>query len=161
MVDVSPLRLDMARRLGADVTLNARETDPVREIKALTGELPVRYQTRTAGGCDVAVDCAGRAATLAQALEVLKARGGAAVLAGIFEDEVPVEINTILFKHIDVHGSMGYLPAETAEALGLIASGRVRRDLLITHTFPLEQAAEAFRVQGDASISVKVILANE
>jgi len=160
VVDVSPLRLDLARRLGADVTLNARETDPVREIKALTGEHRVRYQTKTAGGCDVVVDCTGRAGALAQALEVAKPAGGAAVLAGIFEDEVPVEINTVLFKHMDVHGSMGYHPAETAEALRLITSGRVRRDLLVTHTFPLEQAAEAFRVQGDASVSVKVILAN-
>ncbi len=161
VVDVSPLRLNVARQFGADVALNARETDPVREIKALTSEHCIRYQTKTAGGCDLSVDCAGKPFTLSQALEVLKPSGGAAVLAGIFEDPVPVEINTVLFKHLDVRGSMGYSPEETEEALQLIASGRVRREALVTHTFPLDRVAEAFQMQGNAEQSVKVLLANE
>jgi threonine dehydrogenase-like Zn-dependent dehydrogenase len=161
VVDISPRRLEIAGAVGADVMLDARSTDPIVAIKQLTGEYPVRYSSKTAGGCDIAIDCAGRPRTLAQALEVVKPQGGAVLLAGIFEETLPFDPNLVLFKHMTIHASMGYTPAEAAEAVRLIAGGVVRREILVSHTFPLAEVEEAFRIQGNSSVSVKVVLVNE
>jgi threonine dehydrogenase-like Zn-dependent dehydrogenase len=158
VVDVSPLRLDIARKLGADVALNARETDPVREIKALTEDRLMRYHPKSSGGCDIALEAAGRGGTLDQAMEVVKPIDGAVMVPAGYEDTVLFDVNQVVTNNIALCGCWGYSGDEPAEAFQLITSGQARRDLLVTHTFPLEQAAEAFRVQGDATRTVKVVL---
>lgn len=161
MVDLSPLRLETASKLGADVVINAGETDPVQEIKKLTGDYYVRYQTRSAGGCDITIDCAGNPVTLDQALEVVKPIDGTVIIAAIYEDTLPLDPNMVLFKYMTLYGSMGYTDTETEEALRLITSGKVQRDLLVTHTLPLNKVSEAFQVQGKVNDSLKVVLVNE
>jgi threonine dehydrogenase-like Zn-dependent dehydrogenase len=158
--DVSELRLGVAAKIGADVVINAREKDPVAEIKKLTGDNYVRYQKKTAGGCDVAIDCAGFALTLLQAFEVLKPENGTLIIASIFEEEISIDPNMIVFKYMSVLGSMGYYDHETVEALNLIGTKKVNRDILVTHKIPLEKAAEGFRIQGNSRESVKVVLVN-
>ena len=160
VVDLSPLRLDMARKLGADLVINARETDPVQEIMKFTGEHYVRYLNKPSGRCDIAIECAGQPVTLEQALQVVKPVDGTVIVAAAYEDILPLDPNLLLLKHISLYGSMGYKDEEAAEALRLISSGKVQRDLLVTHTFPLEQAHEAFRVQGNLSVSIKVVVVN-
>ncbi|WP_455365084.1 zinc-dependent alcohol dehydrogenase [[Eubacterium] cellulosolvens] len=157
-IDVSRIRLEMAKKLGAETAINAREEDPVRKIKELTGDHYVRYQDKTAGGCDISVDCAGIPLTFQQALESLKPIGGTAVISAIYEGDVDVDPNMIVFKYMAILGSMGYSEAETREALDLLASGRVNRDILITHRFPLERVDEAFAVQANADKSIKVLI---
>jgi threonine dehydrogenase-like Zn-dependent dehydrogenase len=160
VVDVSPFRLDVARKLGAEVTLNAREVDPVVEIKRLSGERHMRYHKKSSGECDIAVEAAGKSFTLDQAMEVVKPIDGAVIVAAGYEDSVPFDANQVTTKNIALLGSWGYTGGEPAEAFELITGGRAPRDLLVTHTFPLDQAVEAFRVQGDAGVSVKVVLVN-
>jgi len=158
IVDVSERRLDTARKIGVDIPINAREEDAVQKIKDITGEHPVRYQEKTAGGCDVTVDCAGLALTFNQSLELLKPEGGTAVIAAVYEEFVTVDPNMIMFKYMKLFGSMGYFPSETEEALSLIADGRVNRDLLISHKMPLSEAAEGFALQANPAESMKVII---
>jgi threonine dehydrogenase-like Zn-dependent dehydrogenase len=161
VVDISDFKLDVARQIGASETINAKKTDAVKKIKELTGEHPVRYQPLTAGSCDVAVDCAGIPITLRQCLEVLKPENGTAIIAAIYEDEIPIDANMVVFKYMSVLGSMGYYPEETEEALRLIADGRVDREVLVTHTLPLEDVARGFEIQGDPEKSIKVVISNE
>jgi threonine dehydrogenase-like Zn-dependent dehydrogenase len=161
IVDVSELRLTTAERIGADVIINALQTDPVQKIKDVTGDYYVRYQKKTAGGCDVAIDCAGIPLTLEQTLEVLKPEKGTAVVAAVYEDKLTIDPNMIIFKYMTILGSMGYYHSETEEALELIASKKVNRDLLITHRFPLSRVTEAFPVQANSQESVKVLIIND
>ena len=161
VVDVSPLRLDTARRLGADTTIDARATDPVAEIKRLTGEYPMRYYTRSAAGCDVAVDCAGQPAVFDQALEVLTLSGGALIVAATYVERLPLDGNLLMLKNATLYGYQGFTDPETVEAFQLITNGRAERRALVTHRFALEQAADAFRVQANARESVKVVLVND
>ena len=161
MVDLSPFRLETASKLGADVVLNARETDPVQEIKQLTGDHYVRYQKKSAGGCDVTIDYAGNPLTLGQALEVVKPSDGAVIIASGYEDTLTLDPNMVMFKYMTIYGSMGYTEEETEESLRLITGGKVQRDLLVTHTLPLDKALEAFQIQANANISVKVVVVNE
>ncbi|KKK64503.1 hypothetical protein LCGC14_2983550, partial [marine sediment metagenome] len=96
--------------------------------------------------------------TFLQCLDVLKPENGTAIIASIFENEISLDANTIVFKYMSITGSMGYYPSETAEALDLIVNRKVDRDILITHRLPLDKAAEGFRVQGDSGKSVKVMI---
>jgi len=160
-VDISEIRLKTAEKIGADVVINAREEDPVKKIKELTGEHYVRYQDKTAGGCDISIDCAGMPLTLGQCFEVLKPENGTVVIASIFEDMFTVDPNMIVLKYMQILGSMGYYVSETKEALDLIAGKKVNRDILISHRFPLEQAAEAFHAQSNANESIKVMITDE
>ena len=161
VVDISDYKLEIAERIGADDIINAKREEPVKRIKQLTGEQEVRYHPVTAGGCDVSIDCAGIPLTLRQCLEVLKTENGTAIIAAIYEDDVPIDANTVVLKYMSVLGSMGYYYQETEEALGLIAQGRVNRDILISHTLPLPEAVEGFDLQGDPEASVKVVILNE
>jgi threonine dehydrogenase-like Zn-dependent dehydrogenase len=158
IVDVSERRLDVAAKIGVDVAINARQEDAVKKIKELTGDHYVRYQEKSAGGCDVTVECAGLALTFNQCLEVLKPEGGTAVIAAVYEEKTDIDPNMIMFKYMTVHGSMGYYHSETEEALSLIASDRVNRDLLISHKLPLSEVTQGFALQADPSKSMKVIV---
>lgn len=76
-------------------------------------------------------------------------------------DDVPIDANMVVLKYMSVLGSMRYYPEETKEALRLIADGRVNRDILISHTLPLQDAKEGFEIQGDPDASMKVVILND
>jgi len=158
VVDVSELRLNAAHKIGAEVVINASESNPVARIKELTGDHYVRYQKKTAGGCDISIDCAGIPLTLQQCLEVLKPENGTAIIAAIYENEVTLDPNMVILKYMSILGSMGYYRSETEEALSLIGSGKIDRDMLITHRFPLEQVEKGFLIQGNPHQSIKVMI---
>ena len=80
------------------------------------------------------------------------------IIASIFEDEIKIDPNMVVFKYMSILGSMGYYDSETEEAFGLITDGKVNRDILITDRFPIDKAAEAFAVQGKSEESVKVLI---
>jgi len=158
VVDVSDLRLKAAQKIGAEVVINASKQDAVSRIKELTSDNYVRYQKKTAGGCDISIDCAGLPLTLQQCLEVLKPENGTAIIAAIYEDEVSIDPNMVIFKYMCILGSMGYYRNETEEALALIASGKIDRNMLITHRFPLEKVEQGFLTQGNPHESIKVMV---
>jgi threonine dehydrogenase-like Zn-dependent dehydrogenase len=161
IVDVSELRLGIAREIGVDLAINAREEDAVKRVKEETSEHYVRYQEKSAGGCDVTVDSAGLGLTFNQSLECLKPEGGTAVIAAVYEEMVTIDPNMVMFKYMTMHGSMGYYDSEAAEALALIAENRVDRDLLISDRLPLKDVSEGFALQADPSKSMKVIVVME
>lgn len=70
-VDRLPDKLVLARQLGATHTVLAGETNPVEAIRAIWPN-----------GVDVAIEATGRPAVMQQALEVVRAQGGTAVIAG-------------------------------------------------------------------------------
>jgi threonine dehydrogenase-like Zn-dependent dehydrogenase len=161
VVDVSDIRLDAARKIGADHVIDAKEVDPVKRIKEITGEHEVRYNPKSAGGCDIAVDSAGLPLTLNQCMEVVKPENGTVIVAAVYEKPATIDTNMILFKYMYMIGSMGYSVRETEEALNLIASGKVDRDVLITHTYPLDEVSGAFAKQADTKSTIKVVVLNE
>ena len=158
ITDISDFRLNIAKQIGANIIINAKHEDPVKKIKEITGDHYVRYQKKSAGGCDIAVDCAGIPLTFGQTMEVLQPDYGTAIIAAIYEEDVRVDPSMIIFKYMEILGSMGYYPNETEEALNLIASEKVNRDILITHKIGIDDVAKAFKTQGNAAESIKVMV---
>ncbi len=133
-------RLDLARRLGADVTLSLDEGPPherEERIRALTG----------GRGVDVAIEAAGNPAAITEGFRLLR-DGGTYVIAGHYTDVGTVNVNfhtEVNRKHADVRGQWGTDFADMVRALTLYAKCRERLPFadVIGGRYGLEDAGRA------------------
>jgi threonine 3-dehydrogenase len=146
--DVNPKRLDLARRMGAHVTIDAAKDDVVRSVLAETG----------GEGSDVVCEMSGVPSALHQAFAAVR-RGGRVQLLGIPKGNVPVDFATeIIFKGITVYGVIGRKMYETWHQMRrYLTAGLLDPHPVITHRFPLARIDEALATirSGDAG---KIIL---
>jgi len=127
----SDAKLEAARRLGADVTLNHRTQQVSREVRTLTNKR----------GADVVVENVG-AATWEQSLRSL-GRGGRLVTCGATTGpEVAIDLRRLFWYHWSVLGSTMGNDAEYREIVGLLGSGELRP--IVDRVFPLNEARAAF-----------------
>jgi L-iditol 2-dehydrogenase len=140
-------RLALAKKLGADVTINAMQEDPVARILAETG-----------GGADSVIEAVGIQKTIQQAMSMLR-RGRNAVIIGLMQTEITINAIDLAVKEIGLLGDYGYTKDDFMRGLGMIAAGKANVKQLITHTFPLEEIAKGFETlstkEGNA---IKVLL---
>lgn len=146
--DINPKRLDLARRMGAHLTIDARQTDVVAAVVAATG----------GEGADVVCEMSGVPAALHQAFGAVRL-GGRVQLLGIPKAEVPIDFaSEIIFKGITVYGVIGRKMYETWQQMRrYLSTGLLDPRPVLTHQFPLAQIDEALAAirGGDAG---KVIL---
>ncbi len=115
-------------------------------------------------GIDVVVETVGGTApTLAQALGIVRPGGRVCVL-GLFTQPAQINALGLMLKETRVTGGITYCrPGPRSDfdvAMGILQSQPVRARALITHRFPLVEAAEAFRTAADKSSgSIKVQVA--
>ena len=133
-------RLEIARQLGADVTLNFREVDVVDEILKLTG----------GRGVDAAIEALGTQTTFESALRVLKP-GGTLSSLGVYSSDLTIPLGAF-------HAGLGDNKIVTSlcpggkermrRLLNVVASGRVDLGLLVTHEYKLDDIVAAYDLFG-------------
>lgn len=129
-------RLKLGREAcAADVTINVRESDVVREIFKLTGDI----------GADLTIECAGTAEAARSAVEYTR-KNGRVALVGIYEGDIPVNLNKIVQWNMTLAGGKAEGDWSLRRVLPLMADGRVKAKPLITHRFPLADINEALTV---------------
>ena len=138
-----PLRI--ARRVGADTAVNMR-TEP--------GALD-RFGTEK-GHFDVAFECSGAGAALAAAVGACRP-GAVLVQVGIGGAEVPVPLNAVVAKEITLRGTFRF-DREFEWAVGILASGAIGVEPLLTERVPAADARRAFDLAGDRTRAMKVQL---
>ncbi|WP_026239233.1 zinc-dependent alcohol dehydrogenase [Parafrankia discariae] len=111
---------------------------------------------------DVVIEAAGSPSSLRRSVELVKP-GGTVALLGVHQGGIDVPYSALLTKEVTLVASMGYCGhagrREMLQAAEMLAARPEIPDSLITHRFPLEDAAEAFRVAGDReSGAVKVVV---
>ncbi len=112
-VDLEEAKLSLARKLGADYTVNARTSDPVAAIQEL-------------GGADAAISVAVAPVAMRQAFDSLK-RGGRLVLVALPRDnELALPIFETVLKGISVIGSIVGTRLDLSEVFELHAAGHTR-----------------------------------
>ena len=135
-VDALPERLEMARQLGADQTVNFREVDPIAEIMRLTD----------GRGVDVAIEALGTQQTFESCLRVLKP-GGVLSSLGVYSGKLTVPLDAFA-AGIGDHKIVTTLCPGGKERMrrlmNAIASGRGDLRSLVTHRFKLDQIEEAY-----------------
>lgn len=110
--DVDDSKLDLAKRLGADMTLNVRQTDPAG------------YLQRRIGGANGALVTAVSPAAFEQAVGMVRA-GGTVVLNGIPPGRFSLDIFDVVMRAITVRGSIVGTRHDLAQALSLAAQAGI------------------------------------
>jgi len=130
-------RLALARRMGARAA-----------FQAAGGAGALEIATAEPLGVDVVFECAGRQETLDEAVELLKP-GGQLVLVGIpAGNRISLDMNLLRRKELRVQ-NVRRQNERVPQAIEMVHSGRVDLDPLVTHRFPLAEAAEAFELVAD------------
>jgi NDMA-dependent alcohol dehydrogenase len=152
-VDTSDTKLQAAREFGATHVINsAAEENPVKAIVRLTD-----------GGADYAFECVGLGEIAAQAYGVLR-KGGTAVVVGVAnqKDMTSIRTATLTFGEKTLTGSYfgSARPREDFPRLiGLYRTHRLKLDELISRTYTIDQAPQAFAdMQAGRNVARGVIL---
>jgi L-idonate 5-dehydrogenase len=142
--DVSAPALATAAKVGADVVLNVAD-----KPDALSPYAPHK------GYFDAAFECSGNPRALVGALEVTRPLGSV-VLVGL-GGEATLPMNSVVTKELKVAGAFR-TGVEFGWAVELISNRRVDMRPLLTASYPIEQAVEAFQFAGDKARAMKVQL---
>jgi alcohol dehydrogenase len=135
-VDSVGERLAMARRFGANVTLNVKDGDPIPEIKRLTG----------GRGVDVAIEALGRQETFENALRAIRP-GGTLSSLGVYSGKLVAPYEALYAGLGDQKIVTTLCPGgkeRMRRLMAMIEHKRVDLTPLITHQFALDDIEEAF-----------------
>ena len=135
-VDANPYRADLAVRLGAQTVLNPADADVLDQLRALTDGL----------GVTAAIDCSGVAEAQRLCIDALRRKGRMAFVGESGDLTITVS-DDLLRKKLTLYGSWHYNLAGTPRIMRVIQDRADDLDTLITHTFPLDQAQDAFELQ--------------
>lgn len=140
-VDITKERLELARKMGTDILLNAEEIDVLDEVNQITKGF----------GMDIAVELTGNKAVVNQAASTMR-RGGEFVLVGLFDGPVEVDlVNNFIYKEANIYGITGRIMWDTWwTAQSMITSGKLDLTPVITHHFDLNDYDKAFQLAESA-----------
>lgn len=146
--DINDYRLELAKKFGADVIINAKEklAEKLKEINY--GKL-----------ANQVIVCTGATKAALTALECVD-RGGTILFFAVPKPTVriPVPINQFWRNEITIKTSYGAAPKDLDEALKLLCKKKLGVKDMITHKLSLDQTAEGFRIMAAAGESLKVII---
>ncbi len=154
IADFQPFRLETAKKLGADYTVNVKDEDPVARVMEITGGV----------GVDCVIECVGhyhsfgeQPSPLAQAVEMIRT-AGRIVTCGLGEQLSPVHFKTLVIKEAEIIASRVTL-GEFPRAIRLMSKGLLHPELLVTEEAPLHAITDAFaKVDRDDPRTIKVVL---
>ena len=146
--DLNPTRLEIARAMGAHVTLDASQEDVVARIREVTG----------GEGVDLVCEMSGHPSGHAQAFAAARP-GGRVNLLGTPSRTTEVNFaRDVIFKGLTLYGVTGRKMYSTWNAMQrFLRTGQLDPRPVMTHRFPLEGIADAIRVIKEGSAG-KVIL---
>lgn len=146
--DPNDYRLDIGKKMGADIAANPKKTDILKLVLEATG----------GNGVDAVLEFSGNNLALDQGLKSLTPGGRISIL-GIYENPVTIDLNKeVIFKKIRIYGITGRKIFSTWYTTSrFLSSGLVDPSPVITHTFSLEEYEKGMQLMRDGKCG-KVIL---
>ncbi len=141
-VDVSDDKLALARKHGAEVTVNATTEDPVTAIQEQTG------------GAHGVLVTAVHPSAFGQAIGMAR-RGGTIVFNGLPPGDFPAPIFDIVLKGLTVRGSIVGTRQDMVEALDFYALGKIHPTVHARH---LGEINEVFEEMKQGAIDGRVVI---
>jgi L-iditol 2-dehydrogenase len=126
-------RLEVARTLGADHTINLAEEDPVERVMDLTDGI----------GADVLLECSGAPAAVDAGIDLVRKQGRYTQI-GLFGQPVTVDFERIAYKELQVTGSFAQRWTAWVRTLALVERGAIQLAPLISDVLPLTAWEEGF-----------------
>ncbi len=144
------VRLDVAKRLGADYVINVEEEDALQRVNDITGGL----------GVDVALDCTagGGLAPVLFGIDALVRKGGTLLIQGEVDTFPDFPLGKIANKYITIKAARGHNFDSCELALQQLSSDRFPLDLITTHRMGLEHTDKAIKAVGAAQDVIHVSL---
>ena len=141
-VDLGPEKMALARKLGAEITIDARTQDPAAEIQ------------KQIGGAHGVLVTAVSTIAFKQAIGMLR-RGGTCVLNGLPPGEFPVSIFDVVLNRYTLRGSIVGTRLDLEEALAFAAEGKVKATI---ETLPLGSINDVFDRLKSGKVNGRVVL---
>ncbi len=139
-VDINERKLEWAKEFGAAHTINASKVERVsKEVKKLTG-----------GGADIAMEVIGNPRTIEEALDCVRV-GGRLCVVGYTHEKINVVAGKIMFKELDIVGSLGCRPVDYIPLVRMVEQGKIDLKRLVTHRFSLDEIGKAFEVMKEGA----------
>ena len=140
ITDVNPYRLELARKMGVTLAVNALDTD-LRKVQKDLG---------MAEGFDVGLEMSGNAAAFRDMIANMS-HGGKIAMLGIPEKEMAIDWNTVVFSMLTIKGIYGREMYETWYKMTVMLQSGLDISPVITHRFPYTEFQKGF----DAMLSGK------
>ena len=135
VTDSNHYRLNLARRMGATLAVDYRETG----LDAVMKELGMRE------GFDIGLEMSGSPAALRSMLQFMN-HGGRVALLGIPNQEIAIDWNQVIFRGLTLKGIYGREMFETWYRMGTMLQSGLDITPVITHRFAAKEYAQAFDV---------------
>ena len=130
-VDIEDEKLVLAEKLGAVVCLNPlKENNLSKAVARHLGGMP-----------QVCFEAIGNPTTLTQAMGAVEA-GGRVVVVGYCEHDVPMKASRVMFRELEIVGSLGCRPVDYPRVIEMVRRGTIQLAPLVSHRFPLESIHE-------------------
>ena len=142
--DIVGARREKAIALGADAALDPAVKHLRDQVRELTGD-----------GFDVVLEASGAPPALRQAFDLVRPGGTIVQIGTLGTGDIPLPANLVMNREINFVGSMRY-DNVFAEAIRLVASGRVNLQPLISRVLPFDESVLAIRLAADKSQVLKV-----
>jgi erythritol/L-threitol dehydrogenase len=146
-IDLDDKRLALARKCGADIVLNPRQTDVVDAVLGMTDGY----------GCDVYIEATGHPSAVEQGLRMIR-KLGTFVEFSVMREPVTVDWTVIGdTKELNIHGAhLG--PYCYPIAIDMLRKGLLPMDDIVTHALPLAEFQRGIDLVAAGNQSVKVTL---
>lgn len=149
VADLEESRCEHARRLGADVVIDAAREDLVARVAQETDGAGVELVIAgpaTVPAIEQGLACAARGGTVVQFMGTPPG------------DTLSLSTFDYYFRELRLVPSYSCGPPDTRRALDLIAAGVVRAEQVVTHRFPLDQAAAAYATAATDKRAIKTLV---
>jgi propanol-preferring alcohol dehydrogenase len=142
-VDIDDAKLELAKTLGADLTFNAKTSDPAAALKKATG-----------GGAHGVLITAPSLPAFKQGIGMTRKRGTCS-LVGLPPGDFPVPLFDVVADCITIRGSFVGNREDMAEALDFAVRGKVKADIELQ---PLSAINDIFKRLEDGDVAARVVI---
>ncbi|MHA2245656.1 MAG: zinc-dependent alcohol dehydrogenase [Candidatus Hodarchaeales archaeon] len=134
ITDVSDFRLEIAKKVGIDYTVNPKKENLSKEIVKAFGP----------DKADLIVECVGSNQTIDDAIENAR-KGSDIIIVGVFNDKPVVDLGTVQDRELRLIGMLMYQTKEYLKAIELVHTGKVQLEPLMSKNFTFADYNKAYQ----------------
>lgn len=142
-IDIDNERLELSKKLGADIVLNPTEQDAIKEVLSLTDNIGADKIFVTAGGM-------AQKSCVEQAIAMIAKKGKISIFASadINNDDLTISINNIHYNMVTLTGTVGFGTKHAEEAIDILKNKHFDYNIIRNIEYPLDKIEEAIQDYG-------------